>query len=128
MRNRKHITCLAIPWIVNKKFAHEKDAENSYILCHCTFKYHVIGEKANVFTSMRAKFLRNSKTSFKMAKNIQEFTASYFKIGTIDICRAFILRCVICHFFIIPQNFMDCKHNLKKRLKKASEKIYEYMG
>ena len=119
MRNRKQINFSTITSIKNKKSTHEKDAKDSYILCHCMFEYLAVDKKANVFTSMRAKFLRNSKTSFKMAKNIPEFTASYFKMVTIDVYRTFILRCVICHFLIIPQNFMDCKHNLKKKIKKS---------
>jgi hypothetical protein len=131
MQNRKKIACMAIDRIVNGQFVRGMVVFINAILCHYIFKNSAVDKKANVSMSMVTHVLKSKKVSYKVEKAILEYVYSDFIKGYPGFNRTFNFLCVACHLSIISQNFVECKHNLKKKTKKnlmKSEEIDEHMG
>ena len=114
MQNRVQIAFIAIRRIDKEEFVRfivVRNHVNCAILFHFIFRNPVINGKANVSTA-------NVTINLKMEKDILEFTDSYPNKGYPGLYRAFNILYTACHRLIISQNFMKCKHNIKKTIKK----------
>jgi hypothetical protein len=112
------IAFIAIGRIVNRQFIPGMDVSHCAILCHYIYKNPVIDKKENSSMHIVTNVFKNSQVSFKMAKDILEFRNSYSNKGYHDFYQTFNILYAACHWLIISQNFVECKHNVKKKTNK----------